>query len=151
MICNSSVIKFLFFCFFFFVVFSGFLKEAVKVWKTFFFFNCSYLFYYMSTDECHLFISTSSFSSIRFSLDLPLIALPLHLPPLHLFRLFSTPFCFPSDAYLWILDLLWMRNYGELWIGESFWIFWLSLTSECLRHPLLQCTRVIGGCCPRQD
>lgn len=100
MICNSSVIKFLFcFVFFlFFVFFSGFLKEAVKVWKTLFFLIAPTFFYYMSTDECHLLISTSSFSSIRFSLDLPLIALPLHPPPLHLFRLFSTPFCFPSDA-----------------------------------------------------
>lgn len=39
---NSSIIKFLFICFFVFSCFSwffsGFLKEAVKVWKTFFFF-----------------------------------------------------------------------------------------------------------------
>lgn len=78
------------------------------------------------------------FLSIRFPLQLPLIAFPLHPPPLHLLRHFSDPFCFPSNAYLWILHLLWMRNYCQFWSHESFWIFWLSLTSKCFLHPLLQ-------------
>lgn len=78
------------------------------------------------------------FLSIRFPLQLPLIAFPLHPPPLHLLRHFSDPFCFPSNAYLWILHLLWMRNYCQFWSHESFWIFWLSLTSECFLLPLLQ-------------
>lgn len=89
----------------FFVVFLFFVVFFLVSWRRqsrfgnfWSFFSCSYLFHYMPTDECHLLISTSSFSSIRFSLDLPLIALPLHPPLLHLVRLFSAPFCFPSDA-----------------------------------------------------
>lgn len=99
-----------------------------------FFLNRSYLFYSMSTDECHLLISISPFSSIRFSLELPLIALPLHPSPLHLFRLFQ------------------LRSVSHPMHNSEFWLFYecvitgnsesmnLPQSLGCLLLPSVSCT-----------
>lgn len=154
MTCNSSVIKFLFICFLFFLVFRGFFlvswRRQSRFGKHFFFFKSLlpflfHIYWWMPSFDLHF-----SFFEHQIFFGTPTDCFAFTPFPSPLVQTFFSSVLFSIQCITLNSD-----SFMNAWLSGILnpWIFLnlLALTSKCFLHLLLQCRQRICGWCPGQN